>query len=620
MAKKFDIVDFLKAPEGVSGSNTEQIVLIDVDRIDPDPDNFYSLEGIDALAGTIELIGLQQPLRVRPNGERFTVVSGHRRRAAILMIRDGGSEQFKAGVPCIVEYGEASDAMRKLRLIYANSATRVMSSSEISRQAEEVTALLYELKEQGVEFPGRMRDHVAEACKISASKLARLHAIRKNLAPELLEKYYDKGTLKEASAYALSKLPQETQLACVAMHIAKRESSKDGLNYLWENTVEKYGEEVQRLDKQKCPKMRVSCCPESETILARRFADDHYWQCEGCCAKCSRLADCKRVCIPCRAAAEKAKAERKEQRKTEKVLQKNADEMKIREIELYWFRFGQALRAAGLSHKELAEKMGMKEVRGYDDAAVFNWSFAEKEAEQLEDGSFMETKPSTNLPYGWSMSLSAARNLCSMAGALGVSLDYLFCMTDDPHGVSSMADAESAAPKLPPRPGEKVFGQMVQLSFDEVAERVGKILVLDQSTQSQSSCIAVKVMKIVPYDGMRRAICYAGQKGHELLINERDFGLRGWPTKMYELVDDAEKRKARAVKPDPSTWQAGTPAAEGYYAVRLSMYDKPLAAPRVLWWDGESWINSVGDDIRQRPIDRALHVEGWSPLPKNGEV
>lgn len=210
--KKLDIGDFLKAPEGVSGSNTEQIVLIELDRIDPDPDNFYSLDGLDALAGNIELIGLQQPLRVRPNGERFIIVSGHRRRAAIQLIRDGGSQQFSAGVPCIVEYGEASEAMRKLRLIYANAATRVMTSAEISRQAEEVQRLLYELKEQGVEFPGRMRDHVAEACKISASKLARLHAIRANLDSNLLI-YFDRGDLNEDAAYKLTQLPAEIQFA-----------------------------------------------------------------------------------------------------------------------------------------------------------------------------------------------------------------------------------------------------------------------------------------------------------------------------------------------------------------------------------------------------------------------
>lgn len=450
--KGFDLASVLGS---VSGSNTEeQIIRIPLDRIDPDPDNFYSLEGLDSLAANIELIGLQQPLRVRPSGERYVIVSGHRRRAAIALITDGGSRQFAAGVPCIVEYGEASAAMRKLRLIYANSATRVLSSAEISKQAEEVQMLLYELKEQGVEFPGRMRDHVAEACKVSKTKLARLHAIRANLAPVILDRYFDKGTLAESTAYALSKLPQAVQTDCVNIHLAQRGTSQYGLKYLWEQTVDKYGKEVQRLENQKCPKTKAApCCPERETIIARRFADDAYWQCEGCCAKCNRLADCKRVCTLCADKAAKMKADRKEARKFEKALQRSADEMDIREIELYWFRFGQALRAAGLSHKDLAKKMGLKDVRGLNDSAVFGWWFDEKEADALEDGSFTETKPRDCLPYAHDMELYAARNLCSMAGALGVSLDYLFCMTDDPHGVSTMAQA--AQPEPEPEQGEE---------------------------------------------------------------------------------------------------------------------------------------------------------------------
>ena len=167
----FDITSVLK---GVSGPDTgkEQIEYIPVDQIDPDPNNFYSLDGLDELAGNIELIGLQQPIRVRPGEDgRFIVVSGHRRRAAILLIRDGGSEQFRDGVPCIVDRGEESSAMRELRLIYANASTRVMGPAEISKQAERTEMLLYQLKEEGIiEFPGRMRDHVAEACRISKTK------------------------------------------------------------------------------------------------------------------------------------------------------------------------------------------------------------------------------------------------------------------------------------------------------------------------------------------------------------------------------------------------------------------------------------------------------------------
>ena len=211
MSKKaFNLGDYLRT-EPVSKTDTaEQLVRIPVEDIVPDPGNFYSLDGIEDLAGNIELIGLQQPLRVRPDGKRFIVVSGHRRLEAIKRIREDNPDAFPLGVPCLVDYGEASEAMRELRLIFANSSTRVMTSAETAKQAERVTELLYQLKEQGVEFPGRMRDHVAEACRISASKLARLNAIRSNLI-DAYRLAWDAGKLSEASAYRLSQETPKTQ-------------------------------------------------------------------------------------------------------------------------------------------------------------------------------------------------------------------------------------------------------------------------------------------------------------------------------------------------------------------------------------------------------------------------
>lgn len=211
MSKSFDLGAYLRGQTAaVSESDTERIVRIRLDLIDPDPNNFYSLNGIEELAANIETVGLLDPLRVRPAGERYTVVSGHRRRAACLMIRDGGSDMFDKGVPCIVDLGEASEAMRELRLIYANSATRVMGPAEIARQAERVTELLYKLKEEGVEFPGRMRDHVAEACQVSAAKIARLTAIRNNLR-DCFQPLFASGKLSESAAYRISQEDPEFQ-------------------------------------------------------------------------------------------------------------------------------------------------------------------------------------------------------------------------------------------------------------------------------------------------------------------------------------------------------------------------------------------------------------------------
>lgn len=206
MSKRpFTIGEELKRA-GVPGMDTglEQIEYIPIDKIDPDDRNFYSVDDVSELAASIELVGLQQPLRVR-SGERghVTVVSGHRRRAAILLIRDGGSTMFERGVPCIRERGDVSKEWQELKLIYGNSATRILTASEISIQSEKVTEILGKLEEQGVKFPGRTRDHVAAILQTSKSRVGRLHAIRANLVPELLQEF-DGGGLGETVAYRLS--------------------------------------------------------------------------------------------------------------------------------------------------------------------------------------------------------------------------------------------------------------------------------------------------------------------------------------------------------------------------------------------------------------------------------
>ena len=193
------------------GPQRETSQYIDIDFLVADDRNFYELSGIDALAANIELVGLQQPIRVReiPGEGKYCIVSGHRRRAAIQKLVDEGREDLRS-VHCIVETVECSEAMQELRLIYANSDTRKMSSADLSRQAERVEALLYQLKEEGFEFPGRMRDHVAQACQTTKSKLSRLKVIRENLHP-MLRSEWENGRINDAVAYRIAKEDKRIQ-------------------------------------------------------------------------------------------------------------------------------------------------------------------------------------------------------------------------------------------------------------------------------------------------------------------------------------------------------------------------------------------------------------------------
>ena len=339
MAKaKVNVAAFFE--DALKDNGKEQITYLPIDVLDQNPDNFYSLEGIDELAGNIELIGLQQPIRVRPKEDgRYTIISGHRRREAILTIVEGGSDQFKDGIPCIIERGEASPAMRELRLIYANAATRSMTSADLSKQAERVTELLYQLKEEGVEFPGRMRDHVAEACKVSKTKLARLHAIRKNLHPDLLG-YFDRNEMNEELAYQMSRLPKEAQeIIAEDLLSGKRKT----LPYAWVVEHVMKNIDTYRMKPRCSAHAGLPECNYTTQHIVRSLWEPYSgcWdQTAGrnkggiCCRDCEKRESCSKACQECKdrrkldqaiekeKAAEKARAEEAERERQQKEFRK----------------------------------------------------------------------------------------------------------------------------------------------------------------------------------------------------------------------------------------------------------------------------------------------------------
>lgn len=327
----------------VSDSDTngrEQIQYIGLDLLDADEANFYTIKDIDKLAANIELCGLQQPLRVRPeeNG-RYKVVSGHRRRAALHLLAKDDPDKWRQ-VACIVERGDASPAMRELRLILANSDTRQLTSSEVSKQAERVERLLYQLKEEGVEFPGRMRDQVANACKVSATKLGVLKVIRAKLVPVYLD-LFDADKLPEASAYALARMPEALQLEIFAACKGKVNSC----------ALDKYLKKVQEgLPKPKeplrCPDGQQPCTHKAAFL--RHDCNSTWDQCYGatCCLECDRAMQ---ECYPCASACSKAKAaksaklakkKQQEEKRKEKEMAKN--QVKSEPVAAFWRRLQDA--------------------------------------------------------------------------------------------------------------------------------------------------------------------------------------------------------------------------------------------------------------------------------------
>ena len=140
----FNLGDALKNVPNSGTTGRQSITYLPLDSLDSDPGNFYELRDIDKLADNISVAGLQQPILVRAGKDlgRYTIVSGHRRTAALRILAGEDPDRW-AEVPCIIETDAVSPYLQQLRLIYANANTRYKTAAEISEEAVQVEELLY---------------------------------------------------------------------------------------------------------------------------------------------------------------------------------------------------------------------------------------------------------------------------------------------------------------------------------------------------------------------------------------------------------------------------------------------------------------------------------------------
>ena len=406
----FDITDVLK---GVSNLGTErkQIEYIRLDLIDGDPNNFYQLSGIEELAANIATCDLQQPLLVRGKEDgRYIIVSGHRRRAALELLAKEDPERWQE-VPCIVERDTVSPALQQLRLIYANSNTRTMTSAELGEQAAQVEKLLYQLKEEGYEFPGRMRDHVAQAVNASKSKLSRLKVIRENLIPQFM-RLWNEGNLRESVAYTLAKLSKGRQRM---IFIAQADDNKHAFRCTdgWVDNIARNMDRVETTCKEtKCAVCHTSTCDHKFTRLdqAAKLGMYNSMFCRGCCLECTALADCKYSCEHAADAKSVLRDKRRADKKAEKEAQLAKEQPEKDLLALAYSRVGKLRKERNISAEDFV-------------TASLGWNYAKdmERLQKLEDGSSV----SLNDRMPGSIWAREAIRLMETADLLGCSIDYM---------------------------------------------------------------------------------------------------------------------------------------------------------------------------------------------------
>jgi ParB-like chromosome segregation protein Spo0J/DNA-binding XRE family transcriptional regulator len=287
--KNFDISKFAATLKPVSESDT--MMEIPVDDIRDNPRNFYPTpdpQALRALADSIRANGLLEPPTVVPAGDgTYRLISGHSRLAAIRSMWEDGTEEDLARFSKILcrVLPPMSEGQEQAAVIEANRQ-RVKSNALLADEAEKLTAAYIKRREAGEELPGRIRDRVAEALKINATKVANLSAIKNGLkVPGLVERW-KRDEIPEAAALQIARMDIDEQYRLLDWIIDKRRSCTI-------NEVRKFST-CYTVTRRKCEHTGRMC------ENAERMYDHDYrygeWHGSNCCLHCLDRDTCPAAC------------------------------------------------------------------------------------------------------------------------------------------------------------------------------------------------------------------------------------------------------------------------------------------------------------------------------------
>ena len=127
--------EVVTSEEGVSST-------ADIYDLIPSKGNFYSVEDVQDLKQSIELLGVLQPLLVTDEEEdgKRRIIAGHRRRLAVMQLVDEGKERFRR-VPILIK-PKKNAILDRLALIMANRFREKTDSEIATEMFETVTKKL----------------------------------------------------------------------------------------------------------------------------------------------------------------------------------------------------------------------------------------------------------------------------------------------------------------------------------------------------------------------------------------------------------------------------------------------------------------------------------------------
>ena len=384
--RKFNVMDVLgEQLAGVADTMME----IPVDDIRDNPRNFYptpDTQALRALMDSIRANGLLEPPTVVPAGDgTYRLISGHSRLAAIRsMLEDGTEEDLTrfSKILCRV-LPPMSEGQEQAAVIEANRQ-RVKSNALLADEAEKLTAAYIKRREAGEELPGRIRDHVAEALQVKATKIANLSAIKNSLkVPGLVERW-KRDEIPEAAALQIARMDIDEQYRLLDWIIDKRRSCTI-------NEVRKFST-CYTVTRRKCEHTGRMC------ENAERMYDHDYrygeWKGSNCCLHCLDRDTCPAACQY----VEKKPVEEPEKPPLNPAVKDPRLDYKVM-VPTFCQRVRALREQTGMSRKEFSQSI---------DEFPGTYSACEN------------------------ASMCGSEKIAKLALCFGVSTDYLYGLTDDP--------------------------------------------------------------------------------------------------------------------------------------------------------------------------------------------
>lgn len=345
--KKFNLTELLnqrskeiaeaeeKNPEAAQEIEETEKAIVDIYDIIPSKDNFYDTEsGIEWLAQSIELVGLIEPLAVMPDGDKYRLISGHRRRLALIKLVEQGKERFRKVECSIKDKAETEEdrILQRLAMIMANGY-RDKTDWERMKEAIETKDLVLKLKEK-MEIGGRTRDLLAEIIKSTPAQVGRYEAIYNNIIPELMA-VFKENKMGVSAIYEASGMKREWQQKVFAAYeekgelqisdvlkLKKQEKESEPIPGQQEIFTEKEKEQEQRQQEEETD------APQQEE--EQETEEEPYFEPEpesvvSICYSCQRYSEChekKSTVTNCNAYINKAEAEKTEEQKYDEEQKK----------------------------------------------------------------------------------------------------------------------------------------------------------------------------------------------------------------------------------------------------------------------------------------------------------